>query len=247
MNLCSIVPVNHADWMYEMPDVMLLTHLALKYPEYKELASKKSNYKILDNSVIELGEAFDISKVYKVAKEVGANEIILEDCYPDSTKTIEAIKRSLKWLKDNNRLGEFKLQAVCHGANEEEFKKTFDFINTCDEIDVIGLPKVLSTWCGERWKLYHIFKNTNKEIHFLGSWYNLKEIYSMPKEVWNKVRSCDTCLPSLYAIQSKHVWEDRDKTIDLEKDYPELTYDKYSRVLEEFENKVIDKQLGIQH
>ena len=243
MDLCSITPIDKAEWMYECPTVMLLTHLALKHPDYCEIARNHTNYKILDNSIIELGHAFSIEKVYNTAKAVKANEIILEDAYPSGEKTVEAIKRSLKWLKDNNHLGEFKLQAVCHGETLEEFLRTLEFIDKCPDIDVIGIPKVLCTWVGERYRLWEYLKNTTKEIHFLGVWDNLHEIYSMPPEVWKKVRSCDTCLPSLYAIQHKHIWEKREGTIDLESSYPALTRERYDEVMAEMEKQVCEFQL----
>ena len=245
MDLCSITPVNKAQWMFTQPRVMLLTHLVEKYPEYEKLASSSSSYKILDNSLIELGDSLNMERVYKAAKKVKAQEIILMDSYPDGPKTIENIKKSLKWLIENNHIGEFKLQAVCHGRNLKEFKETFDYINNNPLIDVIGIPKVLSSWCGERWKLFDIFKNTSKEIHFLGSWYSLKEILDMPKEVYDKVRSCDTCLPSLYIIQNKNIRENREGTIDLEKDYPALTEKKYFSLMNKIEKEIIFSQLGI--
>lgn len=245
MDLCSITPVSRAQWMFTQPRVMLLTHLVERYPEYTELAFKSNSYKIVDNSIVELGDSVSMERIYETAKKVKAQEIILMDAYPDGPKTIEAIKKSLEWLVENDHIGEFKIQAVCHGRNLEEFKSTFEFINNNPLIDVIGIPKVLSSWCGERWKLFDIFKNTSKEIHFLGSWYSLKEILDMPKEVYLKVRSCDTCLPCLYVIQNKDIRENREGTIDLEKEYPILTEEKYNSVMNKIEKEIVASQLGV--
>ena len=57
------------------------------------------------------------------------------------------------------------------------------------------------------------------------------------------MRSADTCLPSLYVIQNKHVWENREGTIDLEKNYPELTEEKYDKVMDELEQMIVKYQL----
>lgn len=246
MNLCSIVPVQHYKWMYnEAPMVMCLTHLVENYPKYRNFAAKHHNvYKILDNSLIEMGSAFSIERVYNAAVRIGADEIILEDCYPDGPKTIEAVERSLKWLRENDHIGEFKLNAVCHGRNFEEFEQTFNYLDNIPEIDVISLPKILCEWCFNRGNLYPIFKDTHKKIHFLGAWDGFQELYLMPKEVWDKVRSCDTCLPSLYAIQYKHVWQTRKGvTINLEQRYRDLTKKNYQRVLQEFEDEVVEHQV----
>ena len=236
MKLVSITPKNGWEWMFEQPIAMCLTHLVQRYPEYKEMIKNRPEncYVILDNSIVELGESVSLQDILNAADDVHANEIILRDAYPNGPRTIERIKEDIQYLKDNNLIGKYKIMAVCHGENLEEFKQTFEFINSTPEIDVIGIPKVLSKWVGERSKLSNIFMNTNKQLHFLGSWYSLKELLDLPKNVWDKVRSCDTCLPSLYVIQNKHVWEDRDGTIDLEKDYKELTKTKYNDILNEF-------------
>lgn len=240
MKLVSITPKNGWNWMFEQPIAMCLTHLVQKYPEYKEMVKNRPEncYVMLDNSIVELGESVSLQNILDAAEEVKANEIILRDSYPNGEKTIERIKEDIQYLRDNNLIGKYKLMAVCHGENIEEFKKTFNFINSIPEIDVIGIPKVLSRWVGERAKLSNIFMNTNKQLHFLGSWYSLKELIDLPKDVWDRVRSCDTCLPALYVIQNKTVLEDRDGTIDLEKEYPELTKEKYESKLKEFQTNI---------
>lgn len=237
MELCSITPVSNSQWMYESPFVMTLTHLAEKYPDYVEICkNRKNNYVITDNSIIEMGNSFSMDRVYKAAKALNSNEIILEDAYPDGELTIEAIERGLSWIVKNNHLGEFKLQAVCHGRNLTEFKKTFDYINSIKEIDVVGIPKVLSSWAplGIRASLADIFTNTNKEIHYLGTWYSLKELIELPEDLRKRIRSCDTCLPSYYTINNMNILENRKGTIDLEKEYPKFTKEDYEKTLEIF-------------
>lgn len=76
--------------------------------------------------------------------------------------------------------------------------------------------------------------NTNKEIHLLGSWYTLAELIRLPEDVRLKVRSCDTCLPALNVIQNIGIYDTRNGTIDLEKDYPELTKEKYDKMIDSF-------------
>ena len=247
MQLCSIVPVNHSEWMYNNKNQsisMQLTHLVEKYPKYAARALKEINtYKILDNSLIEIGEALTMERLIKAADMIKADEIILCDKFLDCDGTIESTKEAIKWLKENNRLGDFKLMAVAHGKNKEEWEKCFNYLDNMPEIDVIGIPKVCASWLPSknRGELADIFMKSKKTLHFLGSWYNLQELLDLPKEVFQRVRSCDTCLPSLYVIQNKHVWEDRDGTIDLEKNYTELTKRKYNKVLKEFNDLVFEK------
>lgn len=238
MELCSITPVNNSQWMYELPYVMTLTHLAEKHPTYVELCkNRKDNYVITDNSIIEMGNSFSMDRVYEAAKALNSNEIILEDDYPNGPLTIKAIERGLNWVVNNNHLGEFKLQAVCHGRNSSEFKETFNYINSIKEIEVIGIPKVLSSWApfGVRASLADIFTNTDKEIHYLGTWYSLKELIELPEDLRKRIRSCDTCLPSYYTINNMNILENRKGTIDLEKEYPKFIKENYNRTLKTFE------------
>ncbi len=236
MKLVSITPKNGWEWMFEQPIAMCLTHLVKKYPEYKEMVKNRPEncYVMLDNSIVELGESVSLQDILNAADEINADEIILRDAYPNGPKTIERIKEDIQYLKNNNLIGKYKIMAVCHGENLKDFEQTFKFINSIPEIDVIGIPKVLSKWVGERSKLANIFMDTNKQLHFLGAWYSLKELLNLPKEIWNKVRSCDTCIPSILAIQHKTIFEDRDGTINLEENYPLLTKDKHDEIIKNF-------------
>ena len=251
MNICSICPVNKSYLMYEnAPMVMLLTHLVEKYPTYVEEALKHPDtYKILDNSLIELGGALSMDRLVAAAEMVHANEIILPDVFKDGDATIKSTLDSINWLKEHNLLGKYKIMVVCHGTTREEFKKCFDILNSIPEVDVIGIPKVMSSmpWIlsKNRRELKDIFMNSSKEIHFLGSWYNLGELLELGNDVWNRVRSADTCLPSLDIIQGLTLYEDRLGTIDLEEGYPQLTDEKYREFMVRLERAVVNSYLHV--
>lgn len=251
MNICSICPVNKSYLMYEdSPMVMLLTHLVERYPLYVEEALKHPNtYKILDNSLIELGGALSMERLVQAAFKVNANEIILPDVFMDGEATIKSTIESINWLKEHNLLGRFKLMVVCHGTTKETFKKCFDTLEAMPEVDVIGIPKVMASmkWVADRNRknLKDIFMDSSKEIHFLGSWYNLAELLELGTDVWGRVRSADTCLPSLDVIQHLDFTQDRNGTIDLEKDYSELTDEKYRQFMHKLEKAVIQSYLHV--
>lgn len=241
MQLISIEPKNGWKWMFKQSMIMGLTHLVKKYPEYKEMAKNRpeGSFLILDNSIVELGESVTLQDILDAAKEVNADEIVLRDAYPNGPKTILRIKEDIEYLRKNNLTNKYQIMAVCHGESVEDFKATFDYINSVPEITTIGIPKVLCKWLPtkSRLELAEIFTKTDKQIHLLGSWYNLGEQIDFANSKYsNRIRSCDTCLPSLYVIQNKLIIEDRDGTIDLEKEYPELTKEKYNRVLEYYYN-----------
>lgn len=206
MKICNIVPLKYNYLMYQQEYVMLLCHLSMTNKEYVEQAKNSKNYKIMDNSIIELGKSFDLINLIEEARKCKANEIILPDVFQNGKLTLELVKSSIQYLKENNLIGEFKLQAVCHGNTIEEFENSFRELNKIEEIDVIGIPKILSKTFGNRCNLYDIFKDTNKEIHLLGCWESFNELTVLPEEAFSKIRSLDTCLISLLSLRNKDIF-----------------------------------------
>lgn len=241
MQLVSITPKNLWEEMFEQPIAMCLTHLVMKYPEYAEMIKNRPSncYTLLDNSIVELGESVTLQNILDAAELTHADEIILRDAYPLGSPTRQRIKEDIEYLRENNLTNKYSIMAVCHGENLEEFKKTFNFINSIPEIDVIGIPKVLCRWLPSRSRagLAPIFTQTDKQIHLLGSWFNLAEEIEWPVEYRDRIRSIDTCLPSYYVISGKDMEEDRDGTIDLEKEYPELTKERHDNIIKEYYNR----------
>ena len=234
MKFCSITPLKNTDLMYENEYVMLLAHLSKKSDYYADFARKNNNYKIMDNSIIELGEAFSMQDLVNEAIKCNVDEIILPDVFEDGEKTVKVVKESIEWLRDNNLLGKFKLMAVCHGKGPKELDDTFTALNNIPEIDVIGVPKVLTTWITSRVKsAEHMTTQTNKEVHLLGCWDSLKEL----KEITDgcKIRSIDTCMPALLSIYDMNTFDDRNgKKIDLET--AEVDINKYRKIMNEINN-----------
>lgn len=238
MELISINPHNLWGEMYKQPRVMSLTHLFDRYPDtYGKLALEHpETYKIQDNSIIEMGNTFKIDHMVEVADKYHTQELILPDGFPRGDDTCKLVEEALNWMVQHNRIGDYKLMGVCHGVDYNDFTSTFNYLNSIKEIDVLGIPKVLQRWLPSknRAELAHIFTKTDKEIHFLGEWFSLRNLIEMPSELKNRVRSCDTCLPCLTIVENKTIFEDRDGTIDLEKDYPEITLEKYNQVLNKY-------------
>lgn len=216
MKFCSITPLNNCDLMYENDYVMLLAHLSKNSEKYASYARNNNNYKIMDNSIIELGSAFNMQDLINEAIKCDVDEIILPDEFTEGEETVKRVKESIKWLKENNYLGKFKLMAVCHGKNMDEFFNCFCRLNDIPEIDVIGIPKVVSQWMLSRVKMAECFATlTNKQIHLLGCYYSLNEIKELSKDT--KIRSMDTCMPALLSIYNMDTFDNRNgKKIDLE-------------------------------
>lgn len=239
MDLCSIVPLNDLKLCNKDETIMLLAHLC-KHKKYVKWAKNLKGNKIMDNSIIELGNAFSFEELIDCALKCDVDEIILPDVFKNGEASyklgLECIEKYKKLKKSNPDTLFPGLMMVCHGNNLQEFKESFDKINSIKEVDTIGIPKVVSTWCGNRHNLYEIFKNTKKKIHLLGCWYSFKELLEFSKEELSHIRSMDTCLPSLISLTSDDAFIDRNlsRTIDLENDKVNVkNYNKIMKTLKE--------------
>ena len=217
-SIAHIVPVKNLD--YYTPEEcgyeMYLTHLVEKYPEkFQEHAKKSKAYKILDNSLIELGSAVDFQRVLDAAEVIGADEVILPDVFRNCGLTLQAVDKALG-LKIPSHL---KLMAVCQGEDVANFEHCFHVLNGIPEIDVIGIPKICAKMhpCG-RPAFEHLWFSTAKEIHLLGLWYSFMEYtqYLFP----DRIRSTDTCQAAFLTKHKLDLTSIRPDgfTIDLEND-----------------------------
>lgn len=245
MEFCSIVPLGYNTLVTNRPYTMLLAHLALNNPDYVYLYSHSSSYKIMDNSIIELGDAFSIQELVLCAVSCKVNEIILPDVFMDPKATLRKVRSSIAWLKSHGYFGKFKLMAVCHGNNLEEFSRYFKIFSKMKDIDVIGIPKVITKWIGNRGNLEKLVKTTDKPIHLLGCWDSLKELDGMSSFFHQRVRTMDTCLPALLSNFTTDFRESRKgSTINLEKhSLNTLNYCLIMASLDEYLHRTASEQL----
>ena len=222
MEIAFISPIDDLGYDYTNYH-MALTHLVLKYPDYadhyKKLAENGS-FVILDNSLIELGEAASLEKVLEAAAIINPSEIVLTDVYKKGDETINSVDNDLIVLKRNPEKYRFQLQAVCHGETEEIWKDTWNRLQQYNEINTIAIPKVTEHQFGSRTPLvkWAIENNENdKQIHLLGCWSNIKEFQDYTIDMKKKIRGVDTSIVYHCAIdntETKPDWK-----IDLEKSY----------------------------
>lgn len=230
MKLASIVPMTDVQRTFDGDYAMLLSHLS---DYYVPAAFDNANcYKIMDNSLIELGGAVDMNMLVHAAMKCGANEIILPDVFCDRKGTIDSVDSSLVWLHKRNMLSRFRLMVVCQGNNPSEFEECFRHLSQYPEIHCIGIPKVAETLLPEgRPGFEYLWQGSSKVIHLLGCWTSLSEFlkYKHPENI----RSADTCIPALNSIYCKEAWDARtqERTIDLIKD--KLREPDYTRITEE--------------
>lgn len=222
MKLINIYPLADAILEFDQDMHMFLTHLVEKYPQYAQIAKQSQGYKILDNSLIELGGAASVKRVVEAAEMIGADEIVLPDVFQDGPGTLNDVESALITI-DHIYQGKwpFKLMAVAQGKNFTEWLECYQKLMENDKIDVIGIPKVCAKMLpGGRPEVVEKAKCalTMKDHHLLGLWYSASELleYKHP----DMIRSCDTVLASFLAKHQLDPLGVRPDgfTVDLEKD-----------------------------
>lgn len=217
MKVASIVPIANIDRTCDGDYAMMLTHLANYYPKVE--GRRQQCYRIMDNSLIELGNAASVERTFEAATVCEANEIVLPDVFCNCDETLREVEHSLDWLYSKREEKTFRLMAVCQGKNEFELARCYEKLQSYGELYCIGIPKVAD-------KLHPLgrpgfealWEYSKKQIHLLGCWFSLTELkqYEHPE----LIRSCDTCIPAILARDMiENVWTPRPKrTIDFFKD-----------------------------
>ena len=222
MYLINIFPLGNICLESNQRVHMFLTHMVEKYPAYTEAARNAPGYKILDNSLIELGGAVDLERVVKAAEYIGADEIILPDVFQDGPATIKAVQSAITELNKMypNRSWPFALQAVAQGKDESEWMDCYLELMEMPDVDVIGIPKVLAKMHseGRPYFVNELCDLRAKPHHLLGVWYSMSELleYKYPEQI----RSCDTVLLGYLFQHNLNFWGVRPDghTLNLEKD-----------------------------
>lgn len=227
MKLIHIYPLGNLGMHYMQDTHMFLTHLVEKYPFYAKLAREVKGYKILDNSLIELGGAVNLQRVLDAAAHIDADEIILPDVFQNGPETIKAVKASIEELLEIYPEGKipYKLMAVAQGKDEKEWYECYTFLLNNPYIDVIGIPKVLAKMHpqGRPHFVNELCNLTYKPHHLLGLWYSMEEFHEY-KHI-EDIRSCDTVLAGYMAKHGLKTSGTRPDgfTVDLEVDVIDYT------------------------
>lgn len=94
---------------------------------------------IVDNGLFDLGHPLPASDLVKAARAVSAREIILPDVMRDGTATLRASKRAAREIQELSG-DDFRLCAVLHAADDEEWRRTYDAFVTSAWAGAVALP-----------------------------------------------------------------------------------------------------------
>jgi hypothetical protein len=196
-----------------------LVHLLDQYSEYKayyKVAREIYNREVLlDNSIFELGKAFDSREFWLKAKEIKPNMFIVPDVLEDSHNTIQSYKDFNLYTQDIKEQFLTKAIGAVQGKTWHELKECYRFMSdNADMIaisfdfsyyQIIGEGKThLDKWCSGRQHFIQDLINTglwnwSKPHHLLGCSLAKEFRYYVDRNIHNIV-SCDTSNPIVAAI-----------------------------------------------
>lgn len=185
-------------------------------PEYKNFFLKSAQMGrriLLDTSIFELGEAFDLEKYANWVKTLCPYEYILPDVLEDSYATIENSKSFIEKYPDlpGKKIG------VVQGKTYAEIRKCYEVLDKELNVDKIAISfdysyysnvawhpnKWVSFMNGRVWLICELMKmgvlNKNKPHHLLGCSNPLEfSFYKHPE--FNFIESIDTSSPIVHGI-----------------------------------------------
>ena len=204
--------LNYNDYQY------CLVHLMEENEEYRDwfltVNNRFGQEVLLDNSIFELGEAFDPEKYAHWLKEINPNYYIVPDVLEDAEGTMEQWRNWTDVFEpvDNtsHKIG------VVQGKTWQELVECYRFMS--DRADYIAISfdysyylttgvgtGKLEKWCTGRQRfIQHLIDegiwNWNKPHHLLGCSLAKEFRYYVDKRITN-IRSCDTSNPIVAALK----------------------------------------------
>lgn len=194
-----------------------LVHLFETHPEYYEFFKRsleRGRQVLLDNSIFELGKAFDGDKFAGYVSELKPSFYIVPDVLEDGYATVKSF---IDFTEKNKGLPGLKIGAIqgkcfdelvdCYrfmSENADYIAISFDF----SYYIITGTGKTkLERWCTGRQKFINDLIsagvwNWNKPHHLLGCSLAKEFRYYIIRNVWN-IRSCDTSNPIVAGILEK--------------------------------------------
>ena len=196
-----------------------LVHLLDQYPVYNEFfESARRIYNrevLLDNSIFELGKAFDSREFWIKAKEIKPNMFIVPDVLEDAPGTMQSFKAFENYTSDIKSSFLTKSIGAVQGKTWHELKECYKFMS--DNADMIAISfdfsyyqiigegnNPLERWCSGRQRFITDLINTgvwnwSKPHHLLGCSLAKEFRYYVDRDISNIV-SCDTSNPVVAAI-----------------------------------------------
>jgi hypothetical protein len=205
----------------------VLTHLVLDNQQYREFYKQRKTYKILDNSIFELGEAVSNSKLFEALEIIKPNVIIAPDVLKDSAKTINRTKSFLSEFSSKNTFN-CTIAGVLQGTSLSDLIQCYNFYTSEPLINTICIPFDLNiieltnpnlsmelNWLVQRVFLTDFIEKSglvcsNYNYHLLGVGLPVEVVYQS-KHSW--ITSIDTSAPVVAGLQNKKLFTLKSKLV----------------------------------
>ncbi|MAF36039.1 hypothetical protein CL622_02880 [archaeon] len=169
---------------------------------------------LLDNSIFELGEAFDPEKYAYWLKKIDPNFYIVPDVLESASGTMAKWE---EWEKSHMPVDNKSLKiGVVQGKTWQELVDCYEWMSSCADYIAISFDysyyqttgegeNKLQKWCSGRQRfIQHLidegYWNWNKPHHLLGCSLAKEFRYYVDKRIIN-IRSCDTSNPIVAALK----------------------------------------------
>ena len=195
---------------------------ASKYYEFFENALAKGREVVLDNSLFELEESFDIHRFFDWVYKLKPTWYIIPDCLEDKDKTLQRVQEWFELVREQESVGKklvSKSIAVCQGKSSTEIYDCYEFL--CPLVDKIAISFDYSFYLHNRGELLteeetycigrqNLIKNllrrldnnpgiTPKPIHLLGCACP-QEFKFYVKRQYSLIQSADTSNPVVHGL-----------------------------------------------
>jgi hypothetical protein len=193
-----------------------LVHLYEEDPEYLKMfkqALSEGREIILDNSIFELGSAFDAERFAYWIEQTTPTWYVIPDALEDANKTIQQAE---EWNKKYSDLPGKKI-GVVQGKTYDDIVKCYQYMDLFSEVDMIAIsfdysyyteicpnPNKYISWMSGRVELINnLLKdgiiNKSKPHHLLGNSLPQEGVYYRD---YNWIYSMDTSNPVVHAIKN---------------------------------------------
>jgi len=186
---------------------LLLEHLTIdrQYVHFYVERKEKGDFIILDNSIIEAGNASSLEALDSAAQKVTPNEIALGEKWHDAIGTLQEIEKGIRFAEAHN--WDCRLMAVPQGKVLGEWLWCFERILDL-EIDTIGIPKFLEDFHEEgrlgvlkllAFEYEEKIRDSRKQLHLLGLGGNPLEL-AYVSQLNLPVRGADSSMPVWFGL-----------------------------------------------
>lgn len=217
MEFCPLVPGPHLEELGRGPMSLVLSQLVGQgtnyYTSFHRHLSEAGTHTILDNGAYEAWLNDEplptLEDTVARAERVGAHEIQFLEKFWDGRGTLDLV---LQWVRqlDKETREKYLWHAIVQGRDEADYLWCFDELAALAEVNVIGVPKVVTPHCFATasgasdlattriFAVNLLLDRTSKPIHLLGL-EDPRELLVQCKH-GKQVRSTDSSYPMIHAI-----------------------------------------------